>query len=255
MAQKRHNLKIFLIRGLARETRHWGDFVSRLAKSFSGSTVHPLEIPGTGRLRHHAAPSTISGYVNLMRQDYLLHASEGDHCNIIGLSLGGMITAHWLKHHPHDFRSAVLINTSSSASPIFRRVLIRGAAQLTYALFCTDVYQREKRLASLLCNLADQQKVAENWAEIAKSAPVPLRNFLRQLYAAAIFRLPVTIETPTLILCSRKDRLVSYTSSEDIAALWHRQLLCHDLAGHDLTSDDPGWCIEQLENWSPFTST
>lgn len=254
MTVQKKAIKIFMVRGLAREARHWGNFLSELKKSFPDAVIHPLEVPGTGTLRHQTSPTSIDSYVKTLRQQYLNNTPENDDCKIIGLSLGGMIAAQWLESHPNDFSAAVLINTSCRKSPIYRRLKINGGSRLLVALCHQDPFQREKKLASLLCNLVDQDKTAQEWARISKSAPVSLLNFLRQFYAAATFQLPAKNEVPTLILCSRRDRLVSYESSEDIALLLQKECIYHDQAGHDLTTDDPNWCIEQLLCWAPFTT-
>lgn len=255
MTVQKKVIKIFMVRGLARETRHWGVFIPNIQKSFPDAVIHPLEIPGTGRLKHQTSPTSIDDYVQILRQQYLYNITENDDCKIIGLSLGGMMAAHWLAHYPQDFSAAVLINTSGRISTISKRLKITGGLRLLMALCHRDPFRREKKLASLLCNLADQDKTAHDWAQISKTAPVSLLNFLRQFYAAATFKLPANNVVETLILCSRRDRLVSYESSGDIAFLWQKEYFCHDEAGHDLTTDDPNWCIEQLRSWPPFTNT
>jgi len=252
MVTRKKTTRIFLIRGLARETRHWGGFLPRMAQSFSGAKIHPLEIPGSGRLNNHISPIKSSEYINAIRQQYLNHAAEGDDCKIIGLSLGGMIVAHWLEQNPLDFSAAVLINTSLSISPFYKRLQISGGAQLFTSLLTTDIYKREKKLASLLCNLANRDVIARQWVDISKTAPVTSKNLFRQLIAAATFRLPAKPKVPMLILCSTNDRLVSASCSKDIASLWNSILFCHDTAGHDITTDDPEWCIKKLQNWAHF---
>ncbi len=253
MVTRQKTTRIFLIRGLARETRHWGGFLPRMAKAFSDAKIHPLEIPGAGRLNKHVSPIKVSEYINVLRQQYLTHAADGDDCKIIGLSLGGMIAAHWLDQNPLDFSAGVLINTSLSISPFYRRMLISGGAQLFISLFTTDLYKREKRLVSLVCNLANHEAIARKWVEISKTAPVSSINLLRQLFAAATFQLPAIPKVPTLILCSKNDRLVSTRCSEDIASLWNSILFCHNIAGHDVTTDDPDWCIRKLKTWTHFS--
>ncbi len=187
-----------------------------------------------------------------MRQQYLACAEYGDDCKIIGLSLGGMIATHWLEQYPLDFNAAVLINTSLPVSSFYRRLLISGGLQLFVSLLTTDVYKREKRIVSLLCNLANHETIARQWEEIRISAPVSSVNFLRQLFAAATFRLPAKPKVPTLILCSKNDRLVSVKCSEDIASRWNSTLFCHDKAGHDIPTDDTDWCIRKLQTWTHF---
>lgn len=255
MVMKNKTTKIFLIRGLARETRHWGVFLDKMAESFAKATLHSLEIPGTGKLHTQTSPTTINDYVISTRRQYLAQIAKGDDCKIIGFSLGGMVAAHWLKHSPLDFSAAVLINTSFPISPFYKRMHPSGTAQLLLSFLSLDPYRREKRIATLLCNLANHEMIATDWAEIARTSPVSSINFLRQLYAAATLAPPVKTEVPTLIMSSLKDKLVSPQCSAEIATLWNCKLFIHDRAGHDLTTDDPDWCIRKLQSWTPFTTS
>lgn len=249
MKEIKKTTRIFLLRGLARESRHWGDFLGKMSEAFSPAILHPLDIPGTGQLHGQVSPTSVKEYIKIMRQEYLNHTCQDDACKIIGLSLGGMIAAQWLDSHPEDFDSAVLINSSSRLSPFFKRMIISGALQLLKAMITFDPLRREKILASLLCNLADREKTARHWAEIHKTAPVSILNILRQLFAATTFKPPQNLTTPVLLLCSTNDRLVSAKCSEDIAMLWHKDMVCHDRAGHDLPTDDPDWCVSALQSW------
>ena len=46
-----------LLRGLTRETRHWGDFSERLQSD--GTPVLALDLPGNGRLCHEPSPTRV----------------------------------------------------------------------------------------------------------------------------------------------------------------------------------------------------
>jgi len=242
-------ISFYLLRGLARETRHWGIFTSILEQSNSSFQVIPLEIPGTGYLRTKKAPIRVKEYVQVIRSQYLRHASKHHYNIIVGMSFGGMIATSWAAIHPQDFQAAVLINTSCNDSALLKRISPQGVVQLLLAALCPGNYGKEKRIAQLICNLADTNKVAKEWASIRKKSPVSPMQAFRQLYSAAKFCLPPGVEIPILLLSSKKDRLVSPQCSEDISLRIPSKLIYHTLAGHDIPTDDPQWCVSTIKKW------
>jgi pimeloyl-ACP methyl ester carboxylesterase len=229
--------------------RHWGSFVEHLENAPYTSRVIAMEVPGAGEFCDQNSPTAIQEYVTYLRQRYSQHLQPGGHTLLLGLSLGGMVAAQWLHNHPSDFSGGVIINSSARPSPFHQRLRPGGAGQLLASALSRNLYNREKRIADCVCNLADTEKVARRWAAIAAEAPISRRNVLRQLFAAATFILPDKPEVPTLILNSEKDRLVAPQCSQDLANQWQSQLICHYRAGHDLTTDDPAWCVDQIGEW------
>ncbi len=245
----RPTISFYLLRGLARETRHWGDFTAILEKAKSNYQVIPLEIPGTGSLRRQKAPMRVAEYVEIIRSQYLRHATTTNYNIIIGMSFGGMIAAEWIAYYPEDFQAAVLMNTSGRDSRVLKRISLFGAVQLAGTVFSPNNYRKEKRIAELICNMADTNKVAKDWAYIRKSSPVPVMQALRQLYSAANFSLPKGIKVPVLLLTSKNDRLVSPCCTEDISEKIQSTIIYHTRAGHDLPTDDPEWCVNTIKQW------
>ncbi|MEE4242628.1 MAG: alpha/beta hydrolase [Desulfopila sp.] len=242
-------LSIFLLRGLAREVRHWGVFVEKLNQARSNINVIPLEMPGAGVLRDQKSPLRAGDYIPIIRQQYLCHVKAGQPAIIIGLSFGGMLAAQWVATHPEDFMGIVLINSSSHLSFPTKRLTPGGTLTFLRILFSRDSLSRERILAGTICNLADVEKTALFWKKIEDSAPMSPTNKIRQLYAAATFALPQLSRIPALVLCSKNDKLVSHSCSLDIAQAWKSDIRIHPTAGHDLTTDDSGWCIENLFPW------
>ena len=239
----------FLLRDLAREIRHWGDFPNQLAQKRTGCRSVPLEIPGTGKLRNTPAPLAISQYVQEIRKQYLAIVRFEDRNVLLGLSFGGMIAARWLEDFPCDFDGAILINTSSRQSPASKRLCPSAAARLVCASFYRKTLHREKTIARVICNLADTAELTRAWQKISDSAPMQRRNILRQLYAAAIFDLPAAPSVPILLLGCDNDRLVHHSCSRRIANTWEIELISHPQAGHDLPTDAPNWCCEVIFSW------
>ncbi|HEY5138312.1 MAG TPA: alpha/beta hydrolase, partial [Methylococcales bacterium] len=48
-----------LLRGLARESAHWGDFIPLLQSAFPDASVTMVDLPGTGRFYKEASPRSI----------------------------------------------------------------------------------------------------------------------------------------------------------------------------------------------------
>jgi pimeloyl-[acyl-carrier protein] methyl ester esterase len=81
-----------------------------------------------------------------------------------------------------------------------------------------------------------------------KQNPIKSANFARQLLLSTQANFKNIPKCPKLILCSKADRLVHYTCSEDIAKTWNCQIEHHNQAGHDLPLDDTNWIINQIKN-------
>ncbi len=251
MPTKNSPVSFFLLRGLARERRHWGDFCDQLESASSNFRVIPLEIPGAGTRRAERSPTSVAGYIEKLRSPYLRSIQTNNTNILVGLSFGAMIAARWVHDFPTDFHGTILINASGRPSPFYERLRISAAIKVFGAVLNRNSTLREKKIAHLLCNLADPEILAESWGSISLSAPITPSNLLRQLYAAARFSIPPAVTLPTLLLCSTNDRLVNAACSHSIADTWKIKPSSHATAGHDLTTDDPHWCIGKIISWLP----
>jgi pimeloyl-ACP methyl ester carboxylesterase len=232
-----------LLRGLMRETRHWGDFPAQLADA-AGVAVHTLDLPGNGR--RYALPSPAS--VAELAAD--VHAQwqglGGGPVRVLALSLGGMVAIDWARQFPEVVADLVLCNTSVRPySTPWQRFQPRAWPRLARLLLGrpgADVVERDiLRLTSARPD-AHQDRLAD-WQRWRTECPVSRANLLRQLRAAAAYRAPIRAPVATRILCSRGDRLVAARCSERLAAAWAVPLQSHPDAGHDLPLDDPEWVI------------
>ena len=117
-------MNLLLIRGLSRETRHWGTFGKQVESSIDGLTVHCLEMPGAGMKMNITAPLTIRGYVENLRKEFLeLKKIYDKNWYCFGISMGAIVTLEWGRCYPHDFRHLFLVNTSvRNLSPFWQRL-------------------------------------------------------------------------------------------------------------------------------------
>jgi pimeloyl-[acyl-carrier protein] methyl ester esterase len=241
-----------LLRGLAREQRHWHEFRALLAERVGAGRVHLLDVAGTGS--EHARwprPSVEWMAADVARRwSALPAAGQGARWGVIGLSLGGMIALELCQKLPHRLSLAVIINASSRATPRRARLRPAAAVGLARAAFSADPVQREQRILSCTSALprAERLRYARLSAEFDRDGRPSAWTVLAQLAAAARFVAPPrsSVAARLLFICSRNDALVHPRSSRDLAAWYGAACDEHPWAGHDLPLDDPLWLCERV---------
>lgn len=240
------------LRGLARESRHWGELPSLFESLNSEVKVHFLDLPGAGKNNHMSSPLSIDKYTDKLRLEWFkLRAKFGGDWGIMAISMGGMIGMDWCSRFPHDFNSLVLINSSgSNLSPIYHRLSFEALGIIFQLFLKEDLKEREKRILTLTTTLRPiSEKLIENYVLISKEISFKRINFLRQIYAAARFKVPNKLEQKILLLAAKKDRLAHYKCTEALAKHLEAPYFIHKSAGHDLPLDDPHWIIEKVESF------
>ena len=241
-----------LLRGLTRESGHWGDFLPQLQQAFPQVKIHTLDLPGSGVFYQQLSPDSIPEITQFVRQQALEKGWLESKINLLTLSLGGMVAWEWMQQFPDDIHSAVLMNSSlASVSPFYQRMRWQCYGKLARIVCQSDCYKQELAIVKLVSNLESQhEKIAVEWGEIQALRPVSHKNALRQIIAAAKYapKLDKPV-SPILLLNGLGDRLVSPDCSEAISKLYDIPLICHPWAGHDLCIDDALWVIAQLRQW------
>jgi pimeloyl-ACP methyl ester carboxylesterase len=241
-----------LLRGLTREARHWGALPAALSDALTDARVLTVDLPGNGEYAHLRAPSNVPDMVGFVRAALQERGVRGP-CNVLAMSLGGMVATCWAQHHPDEISRLVLINTSMRPFSRFDERLRPEAwpRLLRIARHWGAPAVAEASIHRLTCNNADTRPAdLKDWAAIRASAPVSRANALRQLLAAA--RFSAGRHKPgcaALVLSSREDRLVNPVCSATLAAAWGAEHWRHPWAGHDLPHDDAAWTVEQVRNW------
>jgi len=244
----------FLLRGLTRESGHWGNFPRLLEMHFPAARVQCLEIPGNGKYCQMKSPASISEMTDWIRTDFAKtnEAPTNGRRFLLAISMGGMIAVDWVSRYPRDFSGLVLINTSfNGVSPLHKR--LRPQSYRAYAKILTAFSDesKERAILDLTSNLAVHRgDIVDYWARIQKQRPVTKRNLFRQLLAAATYRAPEEKpRSPLLLFSSLRDRLVDPSCTEAIAKKWAGEHHQHATAGHDLPLDDPQWLLKHIELW------
>jgi pimeloyl-ACP methyl ester carboxylesterase len=241
-----------LLRGLARESAHWGDFTPQLQTAFPDATITLLDLPGTGRFYKDISPRTIKTISETVRRQALDKGCLQQPATILAISLGAMVAWEWMRNYPDDICGASLINTSfAGLSPFYHRLRWQSVGQFAALLMKRNVRNRETAVLHLVSNRREQdEQVGQAWEKIQQQRPISLNNSLRQIIAAASYR-PGDLKPgqPVLLLNGKGDRLVAPICSEAIHNKWNLELCCHPWGGHDLTLDAGAWVVSQLKQW------
>ncbi len=241
-----------LLRGLARESAHWGAFPELLRRRLPGASIATIDLPGTGALHAARSPARVEAMTRHCRQQ-LGEIGFDAPVYLIALSLGAMVAVDWADRHPDELAGCALINTSLRAvSPWFWRLRPSSYPAFLAGLAAANVRSREARILRLTSRDPHQDDgLLDRWAAIARTRPVSRANALRQLWAAARYRTPVTTPAvPLLLVASLADRLVDPRCSQQLALNWNAALLLHPDAGHDLPLDDAPWLADQVAHWA-----
>ncbi|MFC3683431.1 alpha/beta fold hydrolase [Hydrogenophaga luteola] len=240
------------LRGLTRESAHWGDFPARFESALPGARVHLIDLPGNGLRCAERSPATVADMVADARAQ-LQRLGITTPVHLLALSLGAMVATQWLHSAPQDIASAVLVNTSMRPfSPLHHRMRMHNLPTLLRLVFGSPSSEEAERLIWRMTSrqATVDEAVLARWIAARLQHPVQAVNALRQLLAAARFRAPAGLpQRPVLLLTSRGDRLVSNRCSEALAQAWGCALALHPDAGHDLPLDDPDWVIAQVRPW------
>ncbi len=234
-----------LLRGLMRETRHWGDFTAQLKEKCPADQIICIDWPGNGLLHQQNSLDSIGDMVGYLRQA-LNQQGFAPPYHVIAVSLGAMVCVEWARQAPQDIAHATLINTSlKPINPFYQRLRPLNYAALL-AMLCRRPAAQERLILQLTSNTPQPATLAQ-WIEYQQQYPVSRRNILRQLWAAATYRADTSPPSvPLQLLSSQHDRLVNNQCSYALAELWQIPHLIHPTAGHDVPLDDPAWVIQHL---------
>ena len=245
-----------LLRGLSRESGHWGEFPAVLLQQLQGlqpgAELVMLDLPGNGVLHRESSPMHVPTMVEACR-DQLVRRGVAGPVHLLAMSLGAMVVSDWVDRYPDEVSGAVLINTSLRPfSPFYRRLRpLNYLTLLVLSLSRLSARQREARVLGMTTRmLTEPESVIDDWVALQRRHPVGVRNTIRQLLAAVRYRASRgRPNAPILLLCSKADGLVDWRCSQAISRAWGAPLRLHTRAGHDLPLDDPPWVARAVSDW------
>ncbi len=240
---------IFL-RGLTRDSRHWGDFIDEFKNAFPDHPIVTLDLAGNGHLHQRSSRTRVPDMVRDCRVQ-LESRGIAPPYHLLALSLGAMVALAWALAYPREIAAQVLINTSFRPfSPFYERLRPANYGKFLQLLLSNaGACEWERAILQMTSNRRDTS-VLPLWISWRLANPVTPRNALRQLSAAAQFEAPSDAPlVPTLLLASANDQLVSVRCSRVLARQWVCPLVEHPSAGHDVALDDGKWVTDQVRAW------
>lgn len=237
---------IVLLRGLGRDSRHWGKFKDEIELA-TGMPAVGIDLPGTGTRKNETCPTSIAKIAEKVAS----HSSWGaGKVHLIGMSLGGMVAAELASRSPQVASLSVINTSAKNASPWKRfspKLLASSVSAFVARKFEGEEvdYAVEYAIHKATCQNSSflAQDLAQ-WVTWRKEAKMSSSGVARQLVAAAHHRpgkLPESVRAT--VLASRGDRLVDWQCSRRLADEWSAEFILHEWAGHDLPRDDLVWTI------------
>jgi len=240
---------VILLRGLVRESEHWGEFLAQLREALPSAHPHVVDLPGNGRRHREPSPLTVGAMVEAARADLADRLPAGARPLLVAVSLGGMVAMEWARLHGAELSGVVLANSSlARLSPPWQRIRANVWPSVFRAAATRDVGQRERRILGVVSNRSEVHELeGARWEAIARERPVSRANALRQILAAARFRGPAgPLPIPALVLVGEGDRLVAPDCSRRLAMHLGVELRAHPTAGHDLSLDAGPWMAAEV---------
>lgn len=241
-----------LLRGLTRDSRHWGDFPALFQAALPGAAIVTLDLPGNGARNEEASPTQVEHMAEACRAELRARGLHPPY-HLLAMSLGAMVAGAWAAAHAEEVAAAVLINTSLRPfSPLHQRLRPRAYPPLLrLALPGATAIDWERTVLALTSKLApNRDALLRQWTTWRERHPVSRRNALRQLWAASRYRAPPQRPAvPLLVLASAADQLVDPACSRRLATQWRTAYGEHPRAGHDLPLDDGEWVAARVAAW------
>ncbi len=242
-----------LLRGLAREHGHWGNFLDLFKQAFPKDDVLPIDLPGSGEFLDERSPKSMGEIFTFVRAKAIERARSQSQFKLLTVSLGGMVAMEWMNQRPEDLSGAVLINTSAkSLSPLYHRMRWQVWSKFGKMLATQSAKERERQIIEIIMNSEEARaKALPPWIKLAIERPISYLNFTNQLLAAAFFDgLQKPVNLPVLLLNGLGDRLVDPSCSTVLHDKWGWPIERHAWAGHDLPWDDAAWTVQKIVAWN-----
>jgi len=242
-----------LLRGLMRESRHWGDFPHHLQKVIGNEEIICIDFPGNGALHQQDSLNTVPEMARYCRQQLLTKGYPPPY-HILAISMGAMVAVAWAESAPQEIQSLILINTSLAPhNPFYQRLRPQNYPRLLRTLIFGTTQQRETLILQLTSQLAIKKSASaliDQWVHYAREYPIRRSNILKQLHAASQFHAPHHApNSAILLLAAKQDQLVDAQCSQTLAEKWQVNLRLHESAGHDLPLDDSAWVIKSIQDF------
>ncbi|MEY2816778.1 MAG: Proline iminopeptidase [Chloroflexota bacterium] len=160
--------------------------------------------------------------------------------NLVGLSMGGVVTASFIDTHPEYVSKYILIDPSGARavtlSPFLKAVRMPGVGELAIGLFGTD--SMIKGIASdlftpeLVQEFQEKYKIQMQYQGFKRAILSTMRNGMLDSFIETYKRVG-KLNLPTLLFWGKQDATVPFEHNDDIrAAMPHAEFHAFDNCGH-----------------------
>jgi len=234
---------LLLLRALGGGLGAWRQFRDRLARR---RTVIAFDFRGAG----DSSPVPWGATTRLFARDAreLLDALDVRRVDVFGASFGGMVATRLALESASRVSRLVLASTPARGRDVLRGVL-RNRRELV-GCFVKGAGSVEACLAQEVVSREASDDVRHELETSARALPVPHRELLKQLAAAALHdvrRELFRITQPTLVLIGADDPLLSPARASVVAkAIPGASFEIVSGAGHDLVTEAPQQTAEHV---------
>ena len=242
-----------LLRGLGRESGHWGSFLIQFQKQFPKAKIFPCDLPGTGKNLHLKSPASIREMWEFVLAELKQNQITEKPWNIFAVSLGAMVAAFGLSTNAKNLQKIALVNTSFSISPFYHRLQPKNYVRFIKIALSLDPKARETEVLKMISQRPEKyESTAKAWGQLSLERPIRTQTLIRQLLAAGRAKTPIISPTESkkiLLLRGMKDQMVNPECTLALQKYWNCERRDHPTAGHDLPLDEPEWLLLQLQDW------
>lgn len=249
-----NDVQLVLLIGITKESLHWSDeFIASLKNIFHTDDILFIDLPGSGERLDEKSPLSIDGIVQSTRDFYHKKLHQEKKRILISISMGAMVGTKWCQLFPDDFHRFVGINASfKNLSTFYKRVRPLAILQFFSIFLTSDITKRENKIVKLCSN--DKNKhdtILKAWIKVAQMRSMSRLNIIRQLIAAASYKMDFKIKPKALIIAAIHDRLAHYSCSEELQKFWGSEikLLSNKEYGHALHIDAPLEVAQAIKEW------
>lgn len=248
------SLNLYLIRGIGRESGHWGkNFLQRVHANYPNSRIHFLDLPGAGQYHDRPALLSIPKMAAFLDRTYgtEIQSQTGNHI-LLATSLAGNVALEWAHQYPGRFNGLILVGTSLKRICKKKDRVQPEAKKEFLDIFLTqDVVRREARFLAINSNFhTGDDSLLHAWVGIQRKRPVSRTSLAKQTLAGALYTPPTSPpRLPILVVGSEKDKIVTPECICAVQKHLNASLQMHENAGHGVPIDAPIWLADQISSW------
>lgn len=244
------------LRGLTRGNIHWGSFPDVLKRVAPDIHFLTLEMAGNGSRADEISDSRPEKVIEDFRHQ--LQKWKKGHpefasskLNVLGISLGGMLSLKWAELYPEEIDQLFVVNSSlKQLSSFNQRLIPKNYFGIIKVLSFGSVEKQEQLILSLTSNnLAKTSSYLPSYILRGEEKPFRLLNFFRQIILASRIKIEKPLLSKPIFFVSQNDRLVNSSCSHDLKKKFEGYIYENSLAGHDLSLDQPDWLAQKIKEF------